>query len=158
MLRTVLGLTALLLLGGVTTPTRLAAQDCGANCNSCGALGSEGVNFTDKGGWDMDCSNFSLHCDICLPEPQRANSGDTTEELLLLLRTGDAAAVRTAIALNEDRLRMSPGRNLVVLFGTKCDDAAVGAVAYVTAARAALLRGYGVSDWIAPTTLATTIK
>lgn len=158
MSKTTLCFATVLLFGSLATPQQLTAQggDCATNCSSCGfgGWGKEGVNYRAGGPWKMSCGSFQSHCDVCSVQPTRANNGLASEDLLLLIRTGDELAVRKAVALNKDRLRVSADRNVVVLYGTKCDRDAIGAIAYLSSTRAALLRRSGVPIWVASVLIA----
>lgn len=121
--------------------------DCGQSCSDCGFFGAEGVGFKVGGKWKMRCTNLVGYCDPCSGNHTRANFGRENEALLLLLRSGDEASVRTALAANAHRLRVSTTRNFVVIYGTKCDDDAIDAVAYVSAARAQFLQHAGLRSF-----------
>lgn len=138
------GFGAVLVVALLATPSAAKAQDCGEVCASCGFLAKEGREHQNGGiGWNMNCTSWTLNCTAC--GDARVNGGSSAEDLLATLRSGAPSAVSAAIVQSRGRLRVSTDRNLVVLFGTKCDPKAVSAVVYVSAARAKQIASSGVA-------------
>jgi len=126
------------------TPDACQAEtQCLADCATCGFFGKEGRVYAPDGDFDMNCKNMSMSCLAC--GSSRANSGSDAEALLALLKSGSETEVRKAISANRGRLRVSAGRNLVVLRGTKCDPTMLVAVIYVSSDRARLVEREGVA-------------
>lgn len=143
-----IGIGAVLLALNVTTATSASAQECGSTCVPCGFVGREGINMA----WPifgMRCENFVLGCTIC--GMTRVNSGASAETLLETVRVGNREAVERALTGNRDRLRVNVARGLVVLYGTKCDSNAVGAVIFVSPERARFIASKGVRPLADPT-------
>jgi len=133
----------------VFRPERAIAQppppDCGTKCKSCPGNGYEGYMFSaTTGHLNMQCFPNVPNCIVCGEPEARSYLSNDALHIAAILRKGTRAF---QLPLNvENRLLLSPRRQVVAIKGSPCDPEAIVAVLFVNRDQMSYLKTLGLPD------------
>jgi hypothetical protein len=130
------------------TPEQAIAQDCGTNCNDCGAGRKEGSSYSASGNYWMACvpatnGCSTVGCGIITEMVRDAAPAPTV--LLNTLRSVSLDSLARLAPTLKGRLLLHPERSIVAVRGVACQAKAVAALAFLSHERIQILARSGLT-------------